>query len=269
MTTDTVYQFTGGRLRPIPTLPALPIGTHVSGGPYSKYGFVYGQNPDGIHSRIVWDSGDLTELPTEWLTRLPYRLHPERIATAGEIAEALALVESEKIRRKAQAEADTKKHAEDFSRFEAELRSCYPWASATGRDHVRAAKNLKKELAKAFPGVAFEVRSESYAGGNSVNASWTDGPTTGEVRAISDKYQGGDFDGMTDSYNDDRSAFSAAVRAVLGQSKYVFANRHDSRKYVCSKCGPAWSPGPSFFTSEGVEYWRPCHLCGGEITVKS
>jgi hypothetical protein len=42
------------------------------------------------------------------------------------------------------------------------------------------------------------VRSSNYAGGASIRFSWTDGPTADQVKAISDKFEGGYFDGMID-----------------------------------------------------------------------
>lgn len=104
----------------------------------------------------------------------------------------------------------------------------YPWAKVackTMSDYARAAKNMKKELALAFPGVKFEVRSKSYSGGNSVDISWTDGPAFADVEAITNKYQYGDFNGMEDIYEYDNSAMSQAVAIVLGQAKYVCTSR--------------------------------------------
>lgn len=74
-----------------------------------------------------------------------------------------------------------------------------------GTDLTTAAKNMRAELRAAFPRVKFAVRSKRFAGGDSINVSWTDGPPSAQVDAIVDKYADGDFDGMTDSYNYRRS----------------------------------------------------------------
>lgn len=84
-----------------------------------------------------------------------------------------------------------------------------------------AAKNIRIELKKAFPGVKFSVKSEYYSGGNSVNVYWTDGPTTEQVEKITGKYQEGSFDGMTDCYNYEENLFSD----VFGGAKYVMEQR--------------------------------------------
>jgi len=63
------------------------------------------------------------------------------------------------------------------------------------------AKSIRKELKEKFPGIKFSVRSESFAGGNSVDIDYTDGVPADEIRKIVDKYESGHFDGMTDCYN--------------------------------------------------------------------
>lgn len=134
-------------------------------------------------------------------------------------------------RDKWNAEAAAK--AIEADKLEAELRVEYPWAIASDgklSEAARAAKNLKIELTNAFPGVKFSVKSEYYSMGNSVDVKWTDGPTSDEVREISRKYSGGTFDGMTDMYEDDNSAYSKAVERVLGEAKYVSEHRNVSKE---------------------------------------
>ncbi len=93
---------------------------------------------------------------------------------------------------------------------------------------VLAAKNIRRELKAAFPKVKFSVRSESYTGGDNINVGWTDGPTVEQVEKITAKYSGGDFDGMTDSYNYSRSPWTE----VYGSTKYLFENRKYSRAFI-------------------------------------
>ena len=57
--------------------------------------------------------------------------------------------------------------------------------------------------------------------GESVNASWTDGPTTSEVNAIIKKYEYGTFDSMTDC----QGVQDAFENGLYGEAKYIFANR--------------------------------------------
>jgi hypothetical protein len=97
--------------------------------------------------------------------------------------------------------------------------------------HAQGAKNIKNELQKRFPGIKFSVTSDSYAGGDSIRASWELGPTTKEVDTIVDMYQRGDFDGMVDLYSYRHDPKTENFQNVNGSAKYVFSNR-DIPDYV-------------------------------------
>lgn len=87
-----------------------------------------------------------------------------------------------------------------------------------------AAKAIRAELKAAFPTVKFSVRSDSFAGGDAVRISWTDGPMTKEVDAIVGKYQYGHFDGMQDLYENSNR------RNDIPQTKYVQTSRSKSEE---------------------------------------
>lgn len=124
---------------------------------------------------------------------------------------------------KAKQSAANQDFAQSIERLKAEYRHLQQ-----GSGPVIAAKNLRTELKRAFPAVSFQVRTEKYSGGNSVNVSWTDGPTREQVEKIANKYAGGTFDGMTDSYEHKRSPWTE----LFGEAKYVFCNRSYSDKAV-------------------------------------
>jgi len=84
---------------------------------------------------------------------------------------------------------------------------------------AEAAKLIRAELKKAFPNVKFSVRSNNYAGGDSVYVRWTDGPVWDAVTEITRKYQYGHFDGMEDIYE-----YSNDIEG-LPQVKYVLESR--------------------------------------------
>jgi len=84
---------------------------------------------------------------------------------------------------------------------------------------AQAAKLMRAELKKAFPSVKFSVRSNNFAGGDSVHVNWTNGPTGDAVAEITDKYQYGHFDGMIDLYE-----YSNNIEG-LPQAKYVLEQR--------------------------------------------
>lgn len=94
---------------------------------------------------------------------------------------------------------------------------------------VLASKNIRRELKKAFPGVKFSVRSKSYSGGDDIRIEWTDGPTLKAVQEITDKYEQGSFDGMTDMYKYDRRN---VWTEVFGGTKYLFTNREYSDSHI-------------------------------------
>jgi hypothetical protein len=97
--------------------------------------------------------------------------------------------------------------------------------SVLGNDDLNtAAKNIRIELKAAFPAVKFSVKSKRFSGGDDINVSWIDGPTTRQVDAIIQRYREGTFDGMTDCYEYERSAWTYA----FGSSKYLFAYRDHS-----------------------------------------
>ena len=63
---------------------------------------------------------------------------------------------------------------------------------------TETAKLVRQQLKRAFPETKFSVRSDKYAGGASINVSWTDGPMKQEVEAITSNYTSKNFDGMID-----------------------------------------------------------------------
>lgn len=108
---------------------------------------------------------------------------------------------------------------------------------------VTAAKNVRIELKKAFPKVKFKVTTSRYSGGDSLRASWVDGPTTAQVDAIIQKYSAGSFNGMDDMYTYDHNVFNE----VFGDAKYVFAERsytNDFLALVLDKIGKMYGAEP-------------------------
>jgi len=63
---------------------------------------------------------------------------------------------------------------------------------------AETAKLLRQALKARFPGVKFSVHSDTYSGGASIRVGWTDGPRNAEVRDVTERFCGADFDGMID-----------------------------------------------------------------------
>jgi hypothetical protein len=151
--------------------------------------------------------------------RLTYR--PDIPPSGPEDWQALT-AKGEQAQRKA-AEDRAKEAAESKARAAA-LPAMFPTLETyTGKktDHALGAANIRRELKKAFPGIRFSVKSESFTGGNSIDISWTDGPTGKQVEEITDRYQKGSFDGMEDLYTYNREEFPR----VFGGAKYVHTHR--------------------------------------------
>ena len=91
-------------------------------------------------------------------------------------------------------------------------------------NQAQAAKLIRAELKKAFPGVKFSVTSNGYSMGDSVYVDWTDGPTRDQVHSIAGKYQEGHFDGMTDSYD------YTNRRTDIPQTMFVIIQRSSSKQ---------------------------------------
>lgn len=154
-----------------------------------------------------------------------------------------------------------------------ELQAKYPYLIPVGKfnSRVTAAKNIRIELARAFPGVKFYVRSDRFSGGDSIDVGWTDGPTSEKVRGIIEKYQPGWFDGMTDIYNYTPSAWTTA----FGQAKYVSSCRSYSDAVIESvieqekekygafdaptvegyRNGGSWNTTPMGAAAKGERHW--------------
>lgn len=93
---------------------------------------------------------------------------------------------------------------------------------------VAAAKNMRIQLAEAFPGIKFSVKSSRFSMGDSINVSWVDGPNSDQVDEIIDRYAAGHFNGMEDIYEYGKDAWNDA----FGDAKYVSGVRQNSDKAI-------------------------------------
>lgn len=170
--------------------------------------------------------------------------------TAEEVATLKALTWRYRAEQRQAAKEAQEKHDEEVRMEVARMRRLYPWAKgqvdANGKalsSGVRVAANIRYELKQAFPGIKFSVKADH----NTVNIAWENGPTTAQIKAITGKYEGGYFDGMTDSYQVDKSVESEATRQVLGTVDYLFTRRnYDSNTLTLTAQG--------LCKLQGVEY---------------
>jgi hypothetical protein len=95
---------------------------------------------------------------------------------------------------------------------------------------ARCAKAIRIELKAKYPQIKFTIRSKNFAGGNSVDIDWIDGPARKDVEEIVGKYQYGHFDGMIDCYE------MSNVRKDIPQAQFVMTQRNysDAAKKIIS-----------------------------------
>lgn len=90
---------------------------------------------------------------------------------------------------------------------------------------AQTASAIRKELRDKYPNIKFRVRSSNFAGGNSVDIEWTDGPKEDDVQKITNKYQYGHFNGMIDMYEFSNS------RDDIPQAKFVHTQRNIGERF--------------------------------------
>ncbi|KKK71623.1 hypothetical protein LCGC14_2912070 [marine sediment metagenome] len=87
------------------------------------------------------------------------------------------------------------------------------------------AKLVRIALARAYPGVKFRVRSDTYSMGASIHCNWIDGPTVEDFNATVAPFAGSGFDGMVDLKYPRSSWLMPDGSAAFGKS----AGTEDSR----------------------------------------
>lgn len=104
---------------------------------------------------------------------------------------------------------------------------------------TETAKLMRVALKASFPGQKFSVRSDSYAGGASIDVRWNDGPTIEAVNKIAKAFSGATFDGMQDLKEYHDSIDPNGNRCHYG-ADFVFTNRDISRDNL-ARCVAQWN----------------------------
>lgn len=154
---------------------------------------------------------------------------------------------------KAQAEEDQAKALEldTLKRDYAHLETV---AGSSRSTYAIGASNIRKELKAKFPEIKFSITSKGYSMGCSINISWDDAILPEEVEAITNKYEYGTFDSMTDCAGSIDSQFID----LFGGARFVQTNRSLSDKAynsVAVKMGypqAVFNPRQGCF--DGVDY---------------
>lgn len=221
--------FGTGKLEPIARAGLLPVGAVVTyqdrANPSKRY-VVTGETFDTYGQAATCEDGHTTTVSKSACEGPGGWEDTGEVLTAEQMREFLtqASAEGERlaIERAEQERATTSKRAQQRAEYLQQYGRTLTTTEAaphTSR-HALAAKNIRTQLAAAFPGIKFRVTSEGN-GGSSVRVSWDFGPTTAQVEAIIDRYSLGYFDGMEDLYT-----FNSNVWPELfGGAKYINAER--------------------------------------------
>lgn len=131
-----------------------------------------------------------------------------------------AMLKADETAKRAEA---SRRFAEEVERLKAE----YPQLTQGDGAKVAAA-NARALLKAAFPGVKISVRSGRATYSSTMCLEWTDGPTVKQVEEIAERFSAGQFDGMIDCYEYQRSPWNE----TFGSAQYVSCNRRLSDALV-------------------------------------
>lgn len=207
---------------------------------------------------IVWDNGGRSARTPEALLRasVQWRVFDEVVDETA-VSDAIAHAEQVARARQAAKEAADSEH----ERQKAELDNDPEFAglARVGDSDAATAKvaaaNLRKLLRQRFKAVKFSVRMDGY---NAIRVRWTDGPTAAEVKALSRRFKRGNFDGMTDSYDYQRSPWCQ----LFGGVEYVFEEREFSDEHTTRAIEALWQRYPG--NLEGIQKPTPEALRAGD-----
>ena len=102
---------------------------------------------------------------------------------------------------------------------------------------ANVAQTIRKELKEKFPSIKFSVKSESFAGGNSVDIYYTNGVPEDDIRKLVNKYESGHFDGMTDCYNYHSNRDYPTAKYVMVNRKITDDVREKTKRNIAERYG--------------------------------
>lgn len=115
---------------------------------------------------------------------------------------------------------------------------------------AETAKLVRQALKESFPSVKFSVRSDTYAGGASIDVHYTDGPKTSDVERVARHFNGSYFDGMIDYKGSIYHALDGE-KIDLG-ADFVFVNRSYSDAMIQSGLDALYEKHAGNFEREGT-----------------
>jgi len=140
----------------------------------------------------------------------------------AELAAARLAVEAADKAAKQAAADDKARQRRELPQQWPQLKAYDPAGKLNGP--TLAAHNIRVLLKEQFPKIKFSVKSDRFAGGDSIDIRWTDGPNTKAVEKIADRFEAGHFNGQEDIYEYAHSVF----RDLFGDAKYIHCHRDES-----------------------------------------
>lgn len=173
---------------------------------------------------IVFDGGQQSQrLPECILRGVQWRILPD-VVGADKVAAAItkAAIYQADMKAKADEAAAIFKTGMEAVKAAGVAKGLIPEADfrAAGKRGSSAAFNLRAELKQA--GIKASVKQDGY---NCLRVIITDKADADAAKALGSKYKAGHFDGMTDSYDFDPSAWGK----VFGDVQYVFVEAERGR----------------------------------------
>lgn len=174
---------------------------------------------------IVFDGGERSSrLPEAILRGIQWTVFAD-VAPAGVVLQVKFKAEQYEEEKAAEAAAEQARFSTDVAMLRVATEFAHLEPLVDGESGSRQAiKNIRRDLKKHFPKTKFSVRSDY----SSARIRWTDGPTDDQVSAIVDRYKAGRFNGMSDSYDFEASAFGD----VFGDIQYIFTTRERSPELI-------------------------------------
>lgn len=135
-------------------------------------------------------------------------------------------------------------------------------ATATKPATVKeTAAALRKALRETFPGTKFSVRMSPGTGHGWLHVTYTDGPTTEAVRAVTDQFESSRFDGMDDAYHQTANqqwscrgvnTFRSFSQEAIDAATPLVEWTTDGEPYIETEAGSAFARYPQTSTEDIV-----------------
>lgn len=196
----------------------LKVGQKVTTNLYSRVGYVtkIQQQFNTNVIDIVWDNGTESKRLSQSIVcgGGAWKVHDEFIDDLG-LRRMLNYVKTVDAENAAKEEEGRRAYGARTEQLKTEYAHLEQVKGSSQR--ITATKNIKTELKRTFPDMKFSITSKTFSMGDSIDVSWTDGPTAKDVSAVIDKY----------AYTS-----SDPFNSLFGDAKYVHANRKESFAFV-------------------------------------